>query len=414
MYIEQVIELLRQTKSRKDKINILKDNKDNILLQNILEYAYSPSKMFYFSKKLEHKSSSKNLFFEDMSADVFSVLDSLNQRSITGYQAEKQIRYFEGILSPLSLEIFQNIMKKDLDCGINIKTINKAYGKDFIEDFSVQLAEKYDKNRQYNTSYFYVSPKLDGIRGVFYRGNFITRNKKPILGFNHLISEFKILIEYLESTLEQNIYLIDGEIYSHENDFERIQSIVMKTKNISIVDSMSLKYNVFGFDTEGSTINADSMIIHLRNAFHNNKFHYLNLVPQDCIDNDYDQIIQKTKYYISQGYEGSMLRIPESHYSYKRSHDLIKVKFMNEMDMVILKIGPHKKYPEKAGFMTVMGKLDNGKEVICDVAVSQKEHQDTFLYRSDLIGKKIEVHYQNITADGSIRFPVFKKFKLDR
>jgi len=405
---------LKDNPGKKDKIKILQEN-DSPLLRKVCQYAYDTSMMFYFSKPLSYRKN-PNDSFEEHADEIFSVLEDLSSRKITGLNADREVRRFEAVLDPLSLELFQNIMKKDLDCGINIKTINKAFGEDFIDDFSVQLAEKYDQNREYNTNYFYISPKLDGIRGVYYNGHFITRNNKPIVGFDHLIAEFelfnRLIVQYNGDAVTP--YLIDGEVYGHGEEFEKIQSIVMRSKNPSIVDTMRLKYNVFGFDVR-EKVTAEIMTQTINKIFSNHDFKYLAWVPQEKISNDYNKIVEKAQEYISQGYEGAMIRVPQSVYTFRRSHDLVKVKFMNELDMKILSIIPHKKQENRAGAMNVTGFLDDGTKITCDVAVSKKEHQEDFWLNPDkYIGKTIEVHYQNVTDDGSIRFPVFKKFKLDR
>ena len=49
--ITQIIDKLRNTSSTNDKIQILKDNKDNKLLQRVLYYTYNPFMKYGITEK---------------------------------------------------------------------------------------------------------------------------------------------------------------------------------------------------------------------------------------------------------------------------------------------------------------------------------------------------------------------------
>src|SRR5690606_5607888 len=63
-------------------------------------------------------------------------------------------------------ELLSQIITKDLKVGITSKTINKVYGKGTIPEFSVMLAESYEKKESKVKGKFYITQKLDGNRCI--------------------------------------------------------------------------------------------------------------------------------------------------------------------------------------------------------------------------------------------------------
>jgi ATP-dependent DNA ligase len=123
--IYNIIEKISNTSSTNEKIEILKQNKDNEVLKKILLYTYSPLinyyvKDFYWNREPNVAYLSKE--------HIFQVLDRLSSRTVTGNAAREELSELARELEPYAeREILAKIINRDLDCGINVKSINKVF-----------------------------------------------------------------------------------------------------------------------------------------------------------------------------------------------------------------------------------------------------------------------------------------------
>ena len=61
-----------------------------------------------------------------------------------------------------------------------------------------------------------------------------------------------------------------------------------------------------------------------------------------------------------------------------------------------------------------MCRLKNGGEVHVGSGFTDIEREELWNRQSELTGRMIEVKYQEKTQDGSLRFPVFMRFRPDK
>ena len=109
-----------------------------------------------------------------------------------------------------------------------------------------------------------------------------------------------------------------------------------------------------------------------------------------------------------------MLRYDDSRYEWKRSKNLIKLKPFYTIDLRVTGYGEHKN-----GDMLGQLSVDYyGETVWVGSGYTKEERKDFWLKREDLIGKIIEVQFmeetQNKDGKKSLRFPVFKRLRLDK
>lgn len=129
--VVEIIKELRSTPSRNEKESILIANKDNETLKKVFYLAYDPSINFYI-KSIPYEDNWKHgEYFEyDENEEfeiLFDVLETIYSRELTG---NKAISFLAGVLSERSTEMQElicNIIKKDLDCGVQTTTINKIW-----------------------------------------------------------------------------------------------------------------------------------------------------------------------------------------------------------------------------------------------------------------------------------------------
>jgi len=137
----------------------------------------------------------------------------------------------------------------------------------------------------------------------------------------------------------------------------------------------------------------------------------LVLTPWKEVGNEADLYLT-TKKYINQVFEGSILKNPDGHYVCDRSNDWHTVKefYTSDYEIVSSYEGSGRNEGRLGGFEVDV----NGVRVGVGGGYSDTQRDKFWLNRSKMVGKIIEVKYQAITPDGSLRFPVFIRLRDDK
>jgi len=403
MNISEIINQLSNTPGRLDKEKILKDNIDNQKLKDIFYLVFNPFIIFNIKKVPPIDYSSKTI--EDIFIELTKTLHKLHNREITGNSAKDYLKQTIDGLNKENYNCICKIINKDLKCGVNTKTIQKVYGNNFVPIFEVQLANKWEQDKNYKIDSWYSSSKLDGIRGVYMKGKLFSRNMKLIEGFEELEKELNMISQ------KYNLELIDGELFSKDIPFQVIQGYVMSRKNINVEDKEKIKFCCFAVQKKEGIFTTKEMIYLLNLIKEQNDLKYVEILEYKEIKNE--EILEETQKMIDKGYEGLMLRHPNVSYNNGRSDHLLKVKFFNEIDLTI--IG----FIEGEGkYKGMLGALDCHNEVInteVGTGFNDEMRKEIWDNQNKYLNKIVSIKYQNLTDDGSsLRFPVFLGIKEDR
>lgn len=430
--MEEFINLLKNESSTNGKMQILKDfaSKSEII-REALKLCYDP---FIISniKKINVPMRSGTRSFESAFYEFKALFENLNSRSISGNAAQLEVSNFLSTIVYVHQEIFINILKKDLRVKIGAALINNALGENFIPQFEIQLANKYDPNKNYKVDYWWYSPKLNGLRGYYDSNGFNSRKGHRLYGFDHIEKELHDLCS------KYSFSFCDGELYDFGIPFQTIQSYVTTKKNIVSEHKEKIKFNIFAI---GNFKNTDEMILNL-NAVDWNQYSYIKPLEYDTIDNNPNDIYQKMLYMYDNGYEGLMLRHPEVSYVYKRGNELLKAKPFKEASFVIVGFEEGKEGTNTEGTLgaiVIEGNVE-GKKIKSKVGSGFKTiNKDLSLgmiktieegtitrdmiwnNREKFLGKTCEIQYQEVTDKPdpktgmySLQFPVFVYLKKDR
>jgi ATP-dependent DNA ligase len=117
----------------------------------------------------------------------------------------------------------------------------------------------------------------------------------------------------------------------------------------------------------------------------------------------FEQINFKLQEYIEQGFEGQMLRDPNTPYENKRSNGLLKHKTFFDEEFTI--IGYAEGIGKFSGKVATLKVNVNGVEVDCTINGTMEYLEELFQIKDTLIGKQATVKYFEKTVDGSLRFP---------
>jgi hypothetical protein len=87
--IQEFVDAQNSTNSNTDKLNVLKEYANDSIIRKALEYTYNTFKQYYVTsetcKKRNDLVASENVY-----SDLFSLLDDLNDRNITGHYSSSQ------------------------------------------------------------------------------------------------------------------------------------------------------------------------------------------------------------------------------------------------------------------------------------------------------------------------------------
>lgn len=271
----------------------------------------------------------------------------------------------------------------------------------------LQLANTYDPQKKYNTSSWFATPKLDGIRAVYIpQQGFFSRKGNPLSGFGALAEELEILCA------QRGLSFVDGEFIIPRRTFQAIQSVVLSERH---ADKRKVEYHVFaaGGDFRDTTA--------MLKALPEIPWLKIYRVPSERVRNARRAVTEACAKFSRAGYEGVMLRHPLTAYSFGRGNNLLKLKFFREADLRIVDAWEGEgRYEDMIGSVRVEGMVGDRPVRACVGSGFSIEDRYVLFEDEHLIGKTLTVKFQSVTdkadADGffSIRFPSSGGVKEDR
>jgi DNA ligase-1 len=408
------IEEMKATSSTNDKKSILKKY-DSPILRKLFKYTYSPFKQYYVTS--DNLKKRADLSFDNYE-DLFSLLDDLNDRDITGHSAIQCVNGFIERHKEFA-EIIYDVIDRNLKTRATTSLINKVM-PGTVPTFDVALAEKFEGNEKrinFDSGEWWASRKLDGVRCIT-----IIDENGTIKFYSRGGNEFLTLSVLAEDIKKLNLRskVLDGEIcIMRQNGLEDFQGIIkeISRKNHTIETP---KYHVFDFleleefnQMHGEVTLAARLI--LLNAIVDG-LTYAQPLPQFQIKSreEFEKIVADAT---EMGYEGIMIRKSVG-YEGKRSKNLLKVKKMHDAEYVVINVenGIHRvidngREIEEEMLRAVMIE-HKGNVVRVGSGFSIEQRRQYFQNPDGIIGKTICVQYFEETTDQhgehSLRFPVIK------
>lgn len=308
-------------------------------------------------------------------------------------------------------------LDKDLNIGIGIKTINKAL-QNTITDFQLQLAHKQTEERfnlAFNdTDWVYYNLKIDGVRCKVE-----VRSKDDIRFFSRYGKEMEeFLVENIRYEIQKYYYILAGkqldcEIYSDQ--FQRFMRIYRR-KNVDL-DSIYIRnstrlaiFDLIDMANQPLKERVDEME-RLQSSLDAARF--IRFLPYHKVPKNYLQIGELARHHIRQGEEGIIVKHPNKSYEFKRSNYWLKFKNKETID---LKVIGYYEGEANTQFVGALGGLIldyNGEELRCGSGFSEDERKEIWASRDTLVGTWVEISYMEETKTGSLRHPVFERFRFD-
>jgi DNA ligase-1 len=423
MSICQLLESIADSRGSNEKKRLLAEHSNNLVLKKILRYALDPYITFNVVKVPAVK---KRYTLKDEAArwDVFfEAADLCASRAYTGNIAINLLHVALSAASAEEERWMRKILKKRLGIGASTKTINNVY-KSLIPTFDVSLAQKFEEKRIVGKR-IAVEPKLDGIRCFA-----IVKNGEALLyaRSGKLIKNFDSTIGKELSNLGDGCY--DGEImgedfialmrqaYRKENvdtegtylslfDYLPIREWTTREVRLSCEERYAiLVRRIYGMSAQDVTQTILVGQNHLRAP------KYLRVVKRQHVKSDYEEIKKLHDKFVAERFEGAMIKDLDATYRFGRGYEVMKLKAALDLDLEVVRVEEGTgKYIGTAGAIIVNF---NGVEVGVGSGLTDKTRSQIWLNKDNFIGRIAEIQFQEITPDGSLRFPRFICWRNDR
>ena len=413
----EILEKLESDNSRLFKEALLRENSGNETLRRSLVMAADPWKNWGVAKYDKPKAA--GTLHDDVSlAGFMDLLDTLNERQLTGSAAREAVTRTMGGFDELGQKWAERLLWRNLRCGVSATTINKVWPGSVVP-FAVALAESLTTegvNGDFRitdpVSYpVRVEAKLDGLRciAVKHRGevSMFTRSGTPI----ETLPRIKAAIE----ALEEDDIVFDGEAMA--SSWEDSASVMMSSK--SKKDDSAMCYHIFdvvdltAWQTQVSKTHYRARLLDLQMIIGDTEgtpFRYV----KSTMAKDETELREFYSECLDEGYEGVMLKRLDLPYLWKRSDAILKLKPVATEEGMIVGWYEAKESTKRAGqfggfvILTPNGVTTRVGGGYCDELKNRifADGPDTY------IGRIAECEHQPpFTPAGAMRFPVFSRFR---
>jgi len=396
------------------KINVLEENLDNRVLEQVILATLDPYTQYHIKKIPAYiKDSSPSITLQY----ALDELKKLSSRELTGHAGRDHLLDLLRQLSEDDGEVIKRVIGKNLKCGVNVGTVNKVYGKNFIPKYPCMLASAYkSENFKHINFPAYVQTKMDGMRA-----NIISENGKVSVRSRNgkYIELHGLFDDYIEDGV------IDGELIVLDKDYNILDrktgnGILNKAVQGTITKEDAAQVRMVAWDTidlsdfkEGrSDIIYHERLTTLKSKILNDKIS----VVEEFIAIDMDEVEQLFKEALDRDEEGVIVKNGDAPWEDKRSKFQVKMKVEDDMDLIVTEWNEGEgKYKDLMGSITCTNK-DGSIEVHVGSGFTDEDRK---MVASDIVGKIVTVKYNEIIQDKnkstkSLFLPIFVELRLDK
>ena len=365
--------------------------------------------------------------------EFIKIANSLINRELTGHAARDEI---VNLMSKSNKDewnfFYRRILLKDMRCGVSEKTINNVANKNNFENYQIpvfacQLAQDVENHKKKLIGKKILEIKLDGVRAISIlypsgKVDIFSRNGKELHNFDHIKDILK------ESIKDKNIKaptVLDGEIIS--DNFQNLMKQIHRKITIQNSDASLYLFDILPFEDfekgfyKVSYSRRSEELIEWYNSFIVDK-KKIQIIDKKSVDLDNvdgkELFKQFNKDSIVKGYEGIMIKDPDSFYECKRSTTWLKSKPFIEISLKVIDFEEGTgRNTGRLGAIIAEGE-DEGKFFKINIGSGFTDEQRLQYWgeKKDLIGQIVEVRADSISKgqDGSywsLRFPRFKTFR---
>lgn len=429
MYIEELycaFNSLKNTSSRLEKEALLRTYGEDGDFKAVLHFLVNPMIITGISDKKINKQVNIGVYFTDN--PDFDLPDLLNWVREHNTGKDSDIAYIDSYMWHITdnediIDFMKSIITKSFKPGVDVKTCQKVYGKDFIPTLNVMLGTSIENCTIPDGAWISISQKLNGNRCFYYDGKLYTRQGKEYTGCEHILNELSTILKTFEVDM-----VFDGELILEEKGLSDSEAFQKGTgiANSKDKDKSNLKLIIFDllpraeFEAGTSSLSyrkrrywIDSV---LRCRINNHNLHSLRVVDMFYEGYDHSEIYKWLDYAEEHDMEGVMVNL-DAPYQGKRTKDLIKVKKFYTYDLKC--IGVEEGTGKNKGNLGAIVVDFKGNPVHVGSGFSDELRKSIWSNPYSIIGKIIEVKYKEVTKNKdtgaeSLQFPVFISIREDK
>ena len=425
----EIIQELGTQRGRLFKESVLSNFLHDKEFQQGLDMALSPFTTFGVAKIPISKQDGFGMPFDQFKEDL---AEKLISREVTGNKARELIQeHMEYATKDEWNNWYRRILRKDLRCGVSVKTVNNVAKKsdlDFqIAVFGCMLALDSKKHTKKLVGKCLIEYKFDGVRVITIvkdgKATMYSRNGKVLENFPHILKAI--------DKIELEDCMLDAEVMSE--DFQALMKQVTRKGDVKTEDAYLAIFDALPLEEweEGKgkldTLTRKKYLTGLfsysyLNLLQINKITCIEIVEFEFVDLDTNdgqtKFAEMNEEALKHGYEGLMIKPIQGLYENKRSSAWLKVKPLIEVTLKVVAINEGEgKAKGKCGAIVAEGE-DDGKcyRVNVGTGLSDKQRKEFWEQRDELIGQLVEIQADMSTQnqkgdDWSLRFPRFKTFR---
>ena len=419
--MKEVIKIFRQlqnTSGKKDKEKIIAANQDNELFKKCLVFLLDDN----IQTGIKSKSLKKNIKCNGYIMLINSWEKCMEYFKENNTGKDYDILVAQGFINykdEEDREFYEQMITKSLKVGIQASTVNKVI-PNLIFEWKVQLGSPQDKLKLKKNEKFFLSQKLNGFRGTYYKGQFISRQGKIITGLQHIIDDI--------NKLNLDGYFIDGELIRKnvdgvdDNTNFRLSASIINSDAVTKPDIEFVVFDIFPIETIVNDKSVEKYSARkqrmqdIKKIIEQNNIENLKIVEMVYEGDDQSEIDKWLDEAVKRGWEGLILNknIP---YEFKRSTGVIKLKqfFDIALRCTAVNIADSGKYKGYMGSITC--KYGDGF-VDCGSGFSDEDRWHYTSFPEAIVGKIVSIKYkeesQNKDGGKSLQFPVYLGIVADK
>lgn len=385
--------------SRSDKEVLL--GTSNLMQRGLMALALDPFITFGVAQ-VDLPATAGSLRLQDDPEPAQALFVSLQLRHLTGNAARAAITRTLSLYVKDDIEVIKRVLLKDLRCGVQVKTFNKVFKQTPIRLFEVALAHPFNVDHFVPGSL--IQPKYDGVRCIAVCDldgavEIFSRSGKPLPS-----------LDWLKPHLAIPGLVLDGEIVSG-SFLDTVSSVRRKddqATDAKFVVFDSVPYLEFTSDNVEIGDGAADRYKRLKDNWQFEPGSPVQLIHSQVVY-DTEECIDLYTRWRTLGYEGAIVKCPNTRYLKKRHYGWMKLKGEETADCEV--VGYFEGEGKYSGALGGLIVDFNGVQVRVGGGFTDEQRQHLWGARADLTGKIAECEYHEITEHGAMRHPRFVRFR---
>lgn len=418
---------------KNDKIKLLKRGESRYL-RHLLHATYNKYHT-YRIQQIEQPDSYADYQLDTMGEFLWLVND-LAKHILGTNEAKERIKIFLSRNTAEGAAIYTNVLLRDLRMGCDEKSINKAM-PGLIPVFDVMLADKLEDPD--SIPYPCIGEtKLDGVRTIaIYDGETVTFFSRE----GRVFDECGVIAEQIKQLANGMPAVYDGEMMAYKMNWKDRTcsknsrgnwkfyyglSMLKSGKKTAKEVEDHLKYYIWDvidyeyFTSSGTKGKAEPLlerVTRLAGLFerYGLEFNNIERLPNTVLENR-EQLMALFRELRSKKQEGLMIKFLDSVYEFKRSKKLLKLKEFFTLDLRI--VGAEEGTGKYEGLLGALILEDDTGKIKTKVGTGFTDQDRADIWVEHLSGRLkgqiVEILGQEVTEDGSIRFPSFVRLREDK